>query len=81
MALNLWVIAKWLTIEYTHARESIEWAYLTLSRYIGQHGLSTIYGKGEWFPSWYGGVPFENTSPPLLHFVVALVARLGHLSE
>lgn len=81
MALNLWVVAKWLTIEYTDARGSIEWAYLTLARYIGEHGLSTIYGNGEWFPYWYGGVPFENTYPPLLHFVVAIVARLSHLSE
>lgn len=80
MGLNLWVAAQWLGLEYTQARESIEWAYLGLARYILEHGLATIYGDAEWFPYWYGGVPFENTYPPLLHYLVAALSALSELS-
>ena len=73
-------MAVWSGLEYTNARTSIEWAYLTLARYIGEHGFSTIYGDAEWFPYWYEGVPFENTYPPLLHYLVALLATLGQTS-
>ena len=76
LVLNAWLAQKWLGLEYTHARQSIEWAYLALARYIGEHGFSTIYGDAEWFPYWYGGVPFENTYPPLVHYTVAILAKL-----
>lgn len=80
MLVNAWLAQKWLGLEYTQARGSIEWVYIALARYIGAHGLSTIYGNAEWFPYWYGGVPFENAYPPLLHYLTAIVAKLAHLS-
>ena len=29
-----------------------------------------------WFPLWYGGIPYHNTYPPLLHLIVAAVSAL-----
>lgn len=78
--VNGWVAQNWLGLEYTHARQSIEWAYLALARYIAQHGFATVYGDAEWFPYWYGGVPFENTYPPLLHYTVAIFSKAIHVS-
>lgn len=80
VGINGWVIAKWAGLEYTHARASIEWAYLTLARYLTVHGVQTLYGDAEWFPYWYGGVPFENTYPPLLHYLVAVWSKLGQVT-
>ncbi len=77
VGVNLWVVAQWMGLEYTAARESIEWSYLGLARYFAEHGFATVYGDAEWFPYWYGGVPFENTYPPLLHVVVAAFSGMG----
>ncbi|WP_031500694.1 hypothetical protein [Bryobacter aggregatus] len=77
---NAWVALQWLGLEYTDARHSIEWVYLTLARYIGVHGFATIYGDAEWFPYWYAGVPFENTYQPLLPYLVAISAVLAKIS-
>ena len=34
------------------------------------------WGDLSWFPLWYGGIPYQNTYPPLLHWSVALVASI-----
>ena len=48
---------------------SIEGAYISISRYALENpgGLS-------WFPLWYGGIPYQNSYPPLLHLLVAAFA-------
>src|SRR5258708_38421765 len=38
---------------------SIEGAYITIIRYMPQHGASV-----RWFPLWYPGIPSQNTYPP-----------------
>jgi hypothetical protein len=48
---------------------SIEAVYIGLARYIRAH-----FGQFHWFPLWYGGIPFQDTYPPLLHFIVAAAA-------
>jgi hypothetical protein len=47
---------------------SIEAAYIGLARYIAKH-----LGDLGWFPLWYGGIPYPDTYPPLLHWMSALV--------
>ena len=40
----------------------------------------THWGDRSWFPLWYGGIPSQNTYPPLLHWMVALAAWVGRIS-
>ena len=67
--LNAFLIRELFRIEYTVHMGSIEAAYISLSRYI-----AGTWGDLTWFPLWYGGVPFQNAYPPLLHLIVAAVA-------
>ena len=47
---------------------SIEAAFIGLARYASRH-----WNDLGWFPLWYGGVPYPETYPPLLHWTVGLV--------
>ena len=75
-ALNCAMCWRFFKIEYNLHWGSIEGAYVGLARYIRLH-----WPQLEWFPQWYGGIPFENTYPPLLHFMVAAVAAASGWSE
>lgn len=46
---------------------SIEGAYIGLARYLMVH-----WQDQSWFRDWYCGIPYANTYPPLLHWMVAL---------
>jgi hypothetical protein len=74
-AANFWISSRLFRTEYTTHMGSIEGAYVGLSRYMMEH-----WGELTWFPLWYGGVPFANTYPPFLHWVVALVAKVLWIS-
>ena len=54
---------------------SIEAAYIGLARYIAKH-----LGELSWFPLWYGGIPYADTYPPLLHMVCGLVVAATGVS-
>jgi hypothetical protein len=69
--LNLWMVRSLLTAEFLNQMSSIEGAYIGLARYIAGN-----WPDLSWFPLWYGGVPFQNTYPPLLHLTVAAVSKL-----
>jgi hypothetical protein len=74
-AVNAYITLALFRIDYTRQMGSIEAAYVGLARYITAH-----FGDFQWFPLWYGGIPYQDTYPPLLHFVVAAVsagARIG----
>ena len=75
LAVN--AVASWRLFfaEYLVYLGSIDAAYIALGRYVIEHPWDL-----SWFPLWYGGVPYENTYPPLMHIVVAIVAWLGGLS-
>jgi hypothetical protein len=73
-AVNAWITLRLFRIDYLHEMGSIEAAYIALARYIRGH-----FPDLNWFPLWYGGIPYPDTYPPLLHFVVAGVAAVGHL--
>lgn len=68
---NLFLCRELLTIEFLDQPGSIEPAYIGLARYIRDNWRDLT-----WFPLWYGGIPFQNAYPPLLHVVVAAVSGL-----
>jgi len=75
LALNIWISARLFKTEYSPEMFSIEGAFIGISHWLLGH-----WNSGGWFPIWYGGIPVENAYPPLLHVVVALVARITALS-
>ncbi len=74
-ALNAWICRELFTLEYSRHMGSIEAAYISLARYIAEHPF-----EWGWFPLWYGGVPFQNTYPPVLHQLTGLAAGLSGAS-
>ena len=74
-ALNATLCHELFTVEYTQHMGSIEGAYISISRYALENpdGLT-------WFPLWYGGIPYQNSYPPLLHLLVAAFAWVTGLS-
>jgi len=75
LALNLYIAKDLFSLEYSQFMGSIEAAYISISRYMIEN-----WGDLTWFPPWYGGIPFQNTYPPFLHFMVALAAASFRIS-
>lgn len=75
LALNAYVCWRVFRLEWNSRMDSIEGAYIGISRHI----LSS-WGDLSWWPAWYGGIPFRNAYPPLLHYLVALWAAVLHTS-
>jgi hypothetical protein len=73
--LNVLLAWRLYKIEFSRFMGSIEGAYIGISRHI----LASGWDLG-WWNAWYGGMPFENTYPPLLHILVAIAAWAGHIS-
>ena len=74
--VGLFVLNAYLTLRlfhtaYTRQMGSIEAVYIGLARYIAAH-----LGDLTWFPLWYGGIPYSDTYPPLLHWICGLVVRI-----
>lgn len=69
VAANAVICRRLFVTEYLDQMGSIEAAYIGLSRWIVEHPRQL-----DWFPLWYGGIPFQNAYPPLLHGMVALAA-------
>lgn len=74
-AANLCICRELFVTEYTVHLGSIEAAYISLARYLLDNWRDLT-----WFPLWYGGVPYQNTYPPLLHLLVAALAALLRIS-
>ncbi len=75
LAINFYVCRELFHLEYSRHMGSIEGAYIGISRYALAHWRDL-----SWFPLWYGGIPYQNTYPPLLHWGVALVAWVRGIS-
>jgi hypothetical protein len=73
--LNALISWRLFKLEYSRFMGSIEGAYIGISRHILNSG-----GDLGWWGAWYGGIPFQNSYPPLLHYLVAAAAWLGHIS-
>lgn len=68
-AINAFITLRLFHVAYTRQMGSIEASFIGLARYIRDH-----FPHFTWFPLWYGGIPFADAYPPLLHFAVAGVA-------
>lgn len=73
--VNAYVCWRLFGIEYLDRMESIEAAYIGISRH-----MLTSWGDLSWWPAWYGGIPFHNSYPPLLHAFTALIALVLQVS-
>ena len=73
-ALNVYIARPLFTVEYTRFLGSIEGAHVGVARQLAESW------DQRWWPLWYGGIPFENTYPPLLHWIIALFSRVSHIS-
>ncbi|MBX9602871.1 MAG: hypothetical protein K2X35_17840 [Bryobacteraceae bacterium] len=73
--VNAYVCRELFTTEWLDQMGSIEGAYIAIARYAAAN-----FPDLTWFPPWYGGVPYQNTYPPLLHAIVALVSWAGGIS-
>lgn len=76
LILNVYLTAPLFGIEYLNIMGSNEGVYIGLARYIRAH-----YPHFTWFPLWYGGIPYQYSYPPLLHFLVAALAAAAHISD
>jgi hypothetical protein len=74
-ALNALITPGLFYTDYTRQMGSIEAAYIGLARYLSLH-----WSDQGWFPLWYGGIPYPDTYPPLLHWVCGLVVMLTGFS-
>jgi len=70
-ALNAYLTLRLFHTEYMRWMGSIEGAFVGLARYASQH-----WSDMGWFPLWYGGIPYADTYPPLLHWICALYISL-----
>ncbi|HYL75976.1 MAG TPA: hypothetical protein VEU96_17325 [Bryobacteraceae bacterium] len=68
---NAYVCRELFRTEYLAQLGSIEAAFISIARYAAAN-LTDL----SWFPLWYNGIPYQNSYPPLLHFMVAVLARL-----
>jgi hypothetical protein len=73
--LNCYFAKDLFSLEYSQFMGSIEAAYISISRY-----MIANWRDLSWFPLWYGGIPFQNSYPPLLHGVVAVTATILRMS-
>ncbi|MDQ6708705.1 MAG: hypothetical protein M3Z85_22330 [Acidobacteriota bacterium] len=69
--VNVYLCHELFFLHYSKFLGSIEAAFISISRYVIQNSRDLT-----WFPLWYGGIPYQNTYPPLLHWIVAGAAQL-----
>ena len=70
-AINLAVSWRYFRAGYINQLASIEGVFIALEQYIQRH-----WPTYEWFPVWYGGMPFTRVYQPGLHYPVAAAASL-----
>jgi hypothetical protein len=54
---------------------SIEGVFIAVEQYIQRH-----WPTYDWFPLWYGGMPFTRVYQPGIHYLVALLSQISGLS-
>jgi hypothetical protein len=74
--VNALVTARLFRIHYSSELGSIEAVFIGLARYIRDH-----FPDLHWYPLWYGGIPYPDTYPPLLHFLVAAAGALFRIDS
>jgi hypothetical protein len=74
-AINFFICRPLFSVEYLHHMNSVEGMWVAMARYAARN-----WPDVWWFPLWLGGVPYQNTCPPLLPFMVAGVSMLFRIS-
>jgi len=74
-AINWYIAGRLAAIEYLHQMQSIEGAFIALSRFVGENWRDI-----GWFPWWYGGQPAQNAYFPSLPIMTAAFAGLTRSS-
>jgi len=74
-AANLLVCWRYFRAEYVNQMPSIEGVFIALEQYIQRH-----WPTYDWFPVWYGGMPFTRVYQPGLHYLVAILSRVSGIS-
>ncbi len=74
-AVNIAIVRRLFSTEFTQHTSSNEGAFLAISRFLVER-----WPDVRWFPFWLNGVPFENTYLPALQVTVAIVAKALHCS-
>jgi len=74
-AVNAFITLRLFRRDYINQMGSIEGVFIGLARYIRDH-----FPDLNWYPLWYGGIPYPDSYPPLLHSLVAAVSGLGGIS-
>lgn len=74
-ALNVCITPRLFHTGYTRQMGSIEAAYVSLARYASENWKDL-----GWFPLWYGGIPYADSYPPLLHWICGLFLTLTGVS-
>ena len=73
--VNVWVAWPLFKLKYLWHTSSIEYAFISIAQ-----RMRAAWPHFTWWPEWYGGIPFQNSYPPLLHFCVATFAAASGLS-
>lgn len=73
-AVNAFITLRLFGAGYIDQIQSIDAVFIGLARYIRDH-----HNDLRWFPLWYGGIPFPDSYPPLLHTLVASVSGLARI--
>jgi hypothetical protein len=73
--INFYIAIDLFHVEWTHNMGSAAGAFISVARFAQKN-----WPDLTWFPLWYGGIPYQNTYPPLLHLTVAAVAGLLRIS-
>jgi hypothetical protein len=75
LAVNLLVCWRYFRAEYVNQMPSIEGVFIALEEYIQRH-----WPTYDWFPIWYGGMPFTRVYQPGLHYLAAILSRISGFS-
>jgi hypothetical protein len=70
-AINWYVAGKLAAVEYLDAMQSIEGAFIAVSRFAAENWRDL-----GWFPWWYAGIPAQNAYFPLLPIITAAFSGL-----
>ena len=73
--INFFVAGDLFHVEWLRHMGSADGAFIGIARFALKN-----WPDLTWFPLWYGGIPYQNTYPPLFHLTVAAVAALLRIS-
>jgi hypothetical protein len=75
LGINFYIALDLFHVEWTRCIGSSAGAFVGIARFAMKN-----WPDLTWYPLWYGGIPYQNTYPPLFHLTVAAVAALLRIS-